>query len=604
MTSSPNFTDPQFLDAVGVGGLNSAFGTVSGSIAAAGSGMWAIPGLLSPEAMTVSFSGMVATVGLPPPWALVSSSGAVVHAHGTQTGQDTHTYTANFASLVPATGTQIAFLAATIVEIQQNPFPIPGPPQGDPAYNPNFVPIVGYATNQYSVALSVVTGVPDNINTFTLFQTTLVPSQTVVSGWTENNQQRASAWKSIPRASLISGGNLTPQQAQTMLSFTVSGLTSTLPPSNTAKGLTFNFLNESGNNCTIACAGSDLIYGFSGGGGVSTVTIPQAGFVSVWDSGTYYLITATNMSLYEPLGGVLTGNLPNPGMAAGAAATNIGALGGVLGGTLPNPTMAAGAAATNVGSLGGVLGGTLPNPTMAAGAAATNVGSLGGVLGGTLPNPTMAAGAASLNYSQRGSQAYGAPGATTFVVPASVYWIMSRVWGGGGGGGGAANVNGAGGGGGGGGYSEGLYNVTPGSSISILVGAGGAGGFGASNGSPGSGSAFGSVCTASAGGGGAYGDGFGGIGGGSGNGFGGTVTFQGYDGGPGGPTGAGGSGGVGGGFGGASFCGWSQPGGTGADLTGPSSPFPGVGGGGSVTITAGHTGTGGAGANGLVLLYW
>lgn len=76
--------------------------------------------------------------------------------------------------------------------------------------------------------------------------------------------------------------------------------------------------------------------------------------------------------------------------SAAEAASLVGlSVGGVLGGTLPNPTMASGAAATNVGTLGGVLGGTLPNPTMAAGAASTNVGSVGGDLTGTLPNPTV-----------------------------------------------------------------------------------------------------------------------------------------------------------------------------------------------------------------------
>ena len=67
------------------------------------------------------------------------------------------------------------------------------------------------------------------------------------------------------------------------------------------------------------------------------------------------------------------------------------AVGGALSGTLPNPSLAAGAAAGNVGTLGGVLGGTLPNPSMASGAAATNVGTLGGDLSGTLPNPTVKA---------------------------------------------------------------------------------------------------------------------------------------------------------------------------------------------------------------------
>lgn len=51
-----------------------------------------------------------------------------------------------------------------------------------------------------------------------------------------------------------------------------------------------------------------------------------------------------------PLGGVLTGTLPNPGMASGAAATNIGNLGGDLTGTLPNPAL------VNVLTAGGPLG--------------------------------------------------------------------------------------------------------------------------------------------------------------------------------------------------------------------------------------------------------
>jgi hypothetical protein len=41
------------------------------------------------------------------------------------------------------------------------------------------------------------------------------------------------------------------------------------------------------------------------------------------------------------VGGVLTGNLPNPGMAPGVAAANVGTLGGSLAGTLPNATIAA-----------------------------------------------------------------------------------------------------------------------------------------------------------------------------------------------------------------------------------------------------------------------
>ncbi len=53
------------------------------------------------------------------------------------------------------------------------------------------------------------------------------------------------------------------------------------------------------------------------------------------------------------------GGIPAGGAPGGAA-------GGVLSGTYPNPGMAAGAAATNVGTVAGDLTGTLPNPTLAA----------------------------------------------------------------------------------------------------------------------------------------------------------------------------------------------------------------------------------------------
>jgi hypothetical protein len=96
----PLFSDPQFLDASAPGGLNPAFALVSGTFASLGTAAWAGPGLSAPEAMTVSFSGMVATIGLPSPWGLISSGGVIVRAHGTQTGMDTQTYSVNLAPAV------------------------------------------------------------------------------------------------------------------------------------------------------------------------------------------------------------------------------------------------------------------------------------------------------------------------------------------------------------------------------------------------------------------------------------------------------------------------------------------------------------------------
>lgn len=99
---------------------------------------------------------------------------------------------------------------------------------------------------------------------------------------------------------------------------------------------------------------------------------------------------------------------------------------------------------------------------------------------------------------------YMAPGNYTYVVPAGVYWVRCRVWGAGGGGG-WANTNAAASGGNGGGYAEGIYPVTPGQSLPVVVGTFGAGGTsGANNGSPGGTSSVGSLLSATGGGGGRW----------------------------------------------------------------------------------------------------
>jgi len=70
-------------------------------------------------------------------------------------------------------------------------------------------------------------------------------------------------------------------------------------------------------------------------------------------------------------GGVLTGTYPNPGMAAGAAATNVGTLGGDLSGTLPNPTIGAGKVTTSKIATGAVTTNEIADGTIAVGDLAT-----------------------------------------------------------------------------------------------------------------------------------------------------------------------------------------------------------------------------------------
>jgi hypothetical protein len=294
-----NFSANQFVDATGPGGLDAAFGTVSGAMTSVASGAWASAGLIAPEAMTVSFSGMTATVGLPQPWGLIASGGVMVRAHGAVTNQETTNYTANFAGLVPASGTLTAYLAATPVLIQQNPVPIPGPPPGHPSYNPNFVPSVSYAAAVYSVALTAVTGVPDNAGSFELFRTTLTAAQTTLAAYNTVGQQRAANRRAWPMHVLASGGLLTVQQSQQVLAPAVPGLTHTLPSAATAGGLTYGLVNPTSGNWTIVASGADRILGTVIGSGVASTTVPASGAALLWGdavAGAWFMMGSSDDS--------------------------------------------------------------------------------------------------------------------------------------------------------------------------------------------------------------------------------------------------------------------------------------------------------------------
>ncbi|KAB2788128.1 DUF2793 domain-containing protein [Brucella anthropi] len=193
----------------------------------------------------------------------------------------------------------------------------------------------------------------------------------------------------------------------------------------------------------------------------------------------------------------------------------------------------------------------------------------------------------------QGQQVFNSSG--TFTVPAGVYGVVAQVWGSGAGGGGTGSVNnGSAGGGGAGGYCVKRVSVTPGENIVITVAPGGNAGGGGGAGGHGGTSSFGSFCSATGGIGGqpntASPDG--GAGGGA---TGGDINIGGGS----GASGVGGASSATGGFGGGAPMG--GPGGSAGH--GASSPgvIPGGGGGGRGTAASG---TGGAGANGLVIVSW
>ncbi len=89
---------------------------------------------------------------------------------------------------------------------------------------------------------------------------------------------------------------------------------------------------------------------------------------------------------------------------------------------------------------------------------------------------------------------------TVWTIPWGVQLLSVRgLWAGGGGGGGASGASSVGSGGGGGGFAEGVFAVTPGSQVTLTVGAAGTGGTPGSDGAAGGTSSFGALLTAAGG---------------------------------------------------------------------------------------------------------
>lgn len=188
----------------------------------------------------------------------------------------------------------------------------------------------------------------------------------------------------------------------------------------------------------------------------------------------------------------------------------------------------------------------------------------------------------------RGMAAYSTPGTYTWVKPANVNKVYVKVWGGGGGGSRPDSYGrGGGGGGGSGGYSEGIINVS--GSVNVTVGIGGAQ---ESNGGI---SSFANIIAN--GGNGASATKYGGSGGGA---SGGSINLTGNSGNNGGDQ-------VGG-MGGSSPFGSSGGGGVTTGIGGDGQKPGGGGGGGGIvfleTTNSYAYGSGGSGANGLVIVYY
>ncbi|MCP1221322.1 hypothetical protein NKW45_05610 [Acetobacter orientalis] len=94
---------------------------------------------------------------------------------------------------------------------------------------------------------------------------------------------------------------------------------------------------------------------------------------------------------------------------------------------------------------------------------------------------------------------FSSGGTYTYTVPANVYGIRVKCWGGSGGGGGSAGNGSSGAGGASGAYSEGIYTVVPGQELQVVVGSGGSGGASGGDGTGGTTSSVQGCCTSTGG---------------------------------------------------------------------------------------------------------
>lgn len=187
---SPIYSTEEFLSSAA---LSLAAATASGAVNLAMGTILPYAGLMYPEGITLTPAGFVVSSTLPAPFGILFGNGIFAQAHGTQTNQDTQSYSTNFTSLVPASGSVTAYLLASQTTIQQGPYQVIGPQPGHPDYDPTFIPYTAYAQQVDSLSLSASLTAPDNQTTFELARGTLAAGATGITNWTLGNQLRSAS---------------------------------------------------------------------------------------------------------------------------------------------------------------------------------------------------------------------------------------------------------------------------------------------------------------------------------------------------------------------------------------------------------------------------
>ena len=183
----PQIVANQFMDA---DAFNTAFTTLFDNDTLINSVLFT-PGVVNPMMIMSSTTNLQVMLTLPSPFAVLFGNGVLAQAHGIANNATTNSYEVDLTSLVPMNTPVVAYIVASLIEIEQNPFTVTGPPIGHPDYNPTFAPYVAQSTTQYSLQVTATTTPPDNMTTFELGRFTLNVGQTILPSMTTSFQMLA-----------------------------------------------------------------------------------------------------------------------------------------------------------------------------------------------------------------------------------------------------------------------------------------------------------------------------------------------------------------------------------------------------------------------------
>lgn len=230
--------------------------------------VWALPGLIHPQDLVWSVSGMIVTVSCPDSFAIQIASGVIAGGVGS-TSTSGSTYAVDLAGAMPANGTATVYILAEYQSIQQTPTTIVGPPQANPAFNANYSPSTWYQETVDSISISGSLAQADNLTSFELARVELTAGEASISIADLNFANQSLSTRISPaQYSYLSGNaDLTVQNAGVVITPEYNGIVFTLPPVAESAGYPFYFHGGSGLGAGYAMVqsdGADLINGLIG----------------------------------------------------------------------------------------------------------------------------------------------------------------------------------------------------------------------------------------------------------------------------------------------------------------------------------------------------